>query len=182
MKTCAKCKIEKSFDKFNKKTKSKDGLQDYCRFCSNEYKKKWRKENSDSVKKYNNNFRKNNKKYYANKQKQWRKRNPEKVRAMDFNRRARELKAIGIVTVKVIKELYFEQSGLCAYCGIRVFDDYHVDHMVPLVNGGSNLKENLCISCPDCNLSKNSKTMNEWIEYSGFLFKPTDYRNLKGVI
>lgn len=38
----------------------------------------------------------------------------------------------------------------------------HSDHIVALVNGGSHSIENLCISCPTCNLSKHSKQTSDW--------------------
>ncbi len=35
--------------------------------------------------------------------------------------------------------------------------------MVPLSRGGTNGRENLCLSCPDCNLRKGTKTVNEFL-------------------
>lgn len=35
MKTCSKCKKNKSLECFNKKSSRKDGLQNYCRDCDN---------------------------------------------------------------------------------------------------------------------------------------------------
>ena len=41
MKICAICKQSKEDLEFNKHTKSKDGLQHYCRICSNKTRKQW---------------------------------------------------------------------------------------------------------------------------------------------
>lgn len=47
MKTCGKCKQQKSFDAFCSNKRKKDGLHYYCRACTSEinktYKKEWRK-------------------------------------------------------------------------------------------------------------------------------------------
>jgi hypothetical protein len=40
-KICHLCKESKLFTDFNKSSKSKDGLQHYCRVCSNKNRKEW---------------------------------------------------------------------------------------------------------------------------------------------
>ena len=51
----------------------------------------------------------------------------------------------------------------CWWCGNVIKDDtYHLDHRIPLARGGSNGADNLVISCPTCNLTKNSKTPQEF--------------------
>lgn len=52
---------------------------------------------------------------------------------------------------------YEVQRGKCHWCGIALGDDYHVDHVIPLVKGGSNGPENIVCSCPPCNLRKGAK-------------------------
>lgn len=54
------------------------------------------------------------------------------------------------------------QKGLCWWCGVELTDKYHIDHRIPLIRGGSNCANNICISCPNCNLSKGSKLPHEW--------------------
>ncbi len=39
---------------------------------------------------------------------------------------------------------------------------YHMDHKNPVVRGGENTKFNLCIACPECNLSKHDLTADEY--------------------
>src|ERR1700744_5043648 len=41
MKTCSKCKQEKSTASFGKRTNAPDGLQAHCKQCRSEYQKKW---------------------------------------------------------------------------------------------------------------------------------------------
>jgi len=61
MKVCSKCRVEKSFESFNKNKSKKDGFSHYCRCCAKEFRKKYKKDNkpykSNSVKEgkvYNN--------------------------------------------------------------------------------------------------------------------------------
>jgi len=64
----------------------------------------------------------------------------------------------------------------CAYCGINIdYDKMHVDHIVPIYRGstqselnsynvtkGTNRIENLNPSCPSCNSSKSTFTLEKW--------------------
>lgn len=54
-----------------------------------------------------------------------------------------------------------QKSGsVCSACGFG--DDLHVDHILPLSRGGTNDLDNLQMLCSRCNLSKGTKTMDEW--------------------
>lgn len=100
--------------------------------------------------------------------KRWRKANPEQHRAQLSKRRARKMNAEGHYSAQDVRDLYEEQQGLCAYCGIRLFDEYHIDHVVPLVRGGTNWPDNLLLACPDCNLLKGDKLLPEWESTRGW--------------
>lgn len=51
----------------------------------------------------------------------------------------------------------------CRYCGRDVDKKkVEVDHIVPKSRGGSNHPTNLVLCCRECNLSKGSKTPEEW--------------------
>lgn len=54
------------------------------------------------------------------------------------------------------------QNNHCWWCGKALKDTYHIDHRIPLSRGGSNSAENICLTCPTCNLSKNNKLPWEW--------------------
>lgn len=45
MKKCTKCKVEKPFGEFYKEKAGKYGLRSKCKFCMQEYRKEWRKQN-----------------------------------------------------------------------------------------------------------------------------------------
>ena len=54
--------------------------------------------------------------------------------------------------------LHREQSGLCMYCrvklSLKVLGATHIDHKIPVNQGGTNDKENLHLLCAGCNLRK----------------------------
>lgn len=52
----------------------------------------------------------------------------------------------------------------CAYCGAYAT---HLDHVEPLVKGGTDTEANIVPACAHCNLSKGSKTLAEWSETFG---------------
>lgn len=93
---------------------------------------------------------------------EWNRLNPEKVLVLSRKKRAMKRNATGSHTVADIRLLLRSQKGLCWWCGKRLPAKYHVDHRIPLSRGGSNAPENLCISCPRCNMSKHDKLPSEW--------------------
>lgn len=127
----------------------------------------WRKANSERVKKYERlrvrvspkhrayleANRDKSKAYYR----VWRKNHPEAGKAYVHNRRALKLSNGGTHTAADISLQLKTQKGRCWWCGGKLNKQYHVDHRIPLVKGGSNGPENLCIACPSCNLSKSAK-------------------------
>ncbi len=59
------------------------------------------------------------------------------------------------------KKLYNKQNGLCAVCGEKLGDDFskiHVDHIIPWVLVGDELKDNYQYLCSTCNESKSCHT------------------------
>lgn len=61
---------------------------------------------------------------------------------------------------------YDDQKGKCVYCGIDLFiSKYHIDHIYPLARGGTNGPENIQLLCPTCNVSKGTKTHDEFMQY-----------------
>lgn len=98
----------------------------------------------------------------------WAKAHPEYRKAADARHRARKLAADGKYSVTDILDHYDTQSGLCGYCGIRLYGKYDVDHYIPLTRGGSNYPDNLILACPSCNRSKNNKLFEEWVLIRGW--------------
>lgn len=46
-------------------------------------------------------------------------------------------------------------EGHCSYCDVKLGDDWHVDHVVPVSQGGPDSLANYIPACPSCNVSKN---------------------------
>ncbi len=78
---------------------------------------------------------------------------------------ARKRASPGCYTVADVAVIYERQAGLCACgCGGSIADRrYHIDHILPLCRGGTNWPDNIQLLAPACNLSKASRTMEEWI-------------------
>lgn len=96
------------------------------------------------------------------KKRAWRASNPAMARAQVIRRRAAKLNAPGNHTAADIERQYKAQKARCYYCHIKVGNDYHVDHVVPLSRGGSNDPSNIVIACPSCNTAKRDKMPYEW--------------------
>lgn len=91
--------------------------------------------------------------------------NQEKERARAAKQNADRQQAVGRFTAEDILTLLEQQGYRCAapHCRIDVLRDFHCDHILPLSRGGTNWPDNIQILCPACNLSKNDRTMEEWL-------------------
>lgn len=130
--------------------------------------RKYREQNSEKVKTRNRKYRAANlekvKEGVRKAGAVWRKKNPAKCKKYKADRKARLVLAEGTFTAEELQALWEMQKGKCVICGEFVGDDYHADHILPLCRGGSNYIENIQILCPPCNLSKHTKTMDEYME------------------
>jgi len=143
--------------------------------------RKWTKNNLDKVKTYKRKYREKNKEKleklseYA---REYRKENRDKIRiskkryvknnlkqrcVYQHNYMARKRASGDSFTIEDINNLYVIQGARCYYCSVSIEDRYHRDHMTPLIKGGSNLIDNICLTCVRCNLSKHTKTADEYI-------------------
>lgn len=94
----------------------------------------------------------------------WRKNNPESRKASEARRRTNKISNTSVhYTADDLKRLFEAQTG-CCYCDADLSLSYHVDHVIPLSRGGGNGADNICLACPECNMSKGNKMLfKEWI-------------------
>jgi 5-methylcytosine-specific restriction endonuclease McrA len=66
-------------------------------------------------------------------------------------------------------------SGICHYCG-RKFppQELTMDHIVPIIRGGTSTKGNVVPACKDCNNRKKHMLPLEWEEYLASLHKDVE--------
>lgn len=101
----------------------------------------------------------------------WRTANPERTKAI--NRRAwhrRRARLLGAPngnngsTELFISAVRGKRFVNCYYCNKRVSGkSAHIDHIIALAKGGAHSIENLCATCPACNLSKGAKPIEDWM-------------------
>lgn len=113
----------------------------------------WNAKNPERAKKHRDNNRKNN---------------PETIRMCIRRRRALEYNAEGNHTKEDISDILYAQNNKCVYCGDDISQNYHVDHIMPLVLGGSNWPDNLQCLCPSCNAKKGGKHPDDWHKEIGY--------------
>jgi 5-methylcytosine-specific restriction endonuclease McrA len=98
-------------------------------------------------------------------------RKKEKANRRSYEKLAGKLETSSIVNLENynLKQFSSVSSFKCEFCKKDIGNNYHLEHLVPLSKQGTNIIENLAISCPECNLRKAIKTYKEFrpdlIEY-----------------
>lgn len=68
------------------------------------------------------------------------------------------------ITKSLRFEIFKRDRFSCSYCGRTPPEVLlHVDHVIPVVDGGTNDPENLTTSCQDCNLGKGPRSLEAGI-------------------
>ena len=103
----------------------------------------------------------------------WAKNNPERAavnyRICAHNRRARLAAVGGRLSPNIAERLFKLQRGKCACCGLPLGDNYHMDHIMPIVLGGSNTDDNIQLLRQRCNNEKHAKHPVSFMQERGFL-------------
>lgn len=79
-------------------------------------------------------------------------------------------------------EIYSRDNQPCMYCTIKLTEDEFVlDHLIPIVKGGTNRKNNLVTSCDSCNQRKQENDPIEFLlrNYRNKLINQKEYMDLK---
>lgn len=131
----------------------------------------WATAHSDRLKEADTAWRLANKEHLAAKKAAWRSTNKEHAASNDRNRRARLRGAEGRHTSAEIKTLAIQQKYRCANptCRRSIKNKWHVDHIMPLILGGTNWIRNIQLLCPFCNISKHAKHPIIWARKNGLL-------------
>ena len=183
-KICNKCNIEKELEEFSPLAKGKHGRRAACKICQAAITKLYREKNPEASRAAAKKYRKSkpevisrkNKKYYATHKesvlrsvREWRKNNVEKTkehsRRHNSRRRARRLNN-GVVayTEPQMLELYGTNCYLCGSAidltaprkpGVAGWEQgLHIEHLISIVNGGTDSIENVRPAHGVCNLRK----------------------------
>lgn len=165
---CNICREEKSCDQFNRRTSSRSGRQAHCRACSKGKNKVRYVEHRDVIRnqnRLNRNHRLSVQRAYRGRNqeainaqtRQWQKDNQERYneisRRTSSTRRARLYEVFDEEIVPlIVLEL---DDGVCGICGDDVNPaDYHIDHIMPLAQGGRHNYGNVQVAHPKCNQQK----------------------------
>ncbi len=116
--------------------------------------RKWKIANKSTLREKQKQYRLNNPAVIRQQNREWKAKNKDKVATHARNRRAQKRGSGGAHTASDILAILKLQRNRCAYCRIRLSGKHHVDHIVALINGGSNERRNLQILCEPCNLKK----------------------------
>lgn len=144
-KHCSKCGQTKAAQEFYPNPSGADGRRSYCRSCGNVAARAWRRANPERAAEHR---RRSRKKWYA-------------------KNRARVIAAATDRTRWIRRVKRHPESGPflnvllndpCAYCGSRG-GRMTIDHIVPVVEGGTHGPDNLTGACYSCNSSKQADSL-----------------------
>lgn len=84
-------------------------------------------------------------------------------------KRARRMSAPGSLSKDLAKRLFSLQKGMCPCCRQPLGTTYHMDHIVPLIAGGTNTDDNIQLLRNRCNQQKSAKHPIDFMQSRGFL-------------
>lgn len=192
-KICTSCNKEQLLICFNKHSRYKDGLHNWCKNCWKIYRLKYNLDNkleiAASNKKRDTEFHLKNPEKAAQNSKKWRESNPQKV--IDYAEKylllnkekiaARHRKyraenpekgrnATNIRRARKHANGIYQISSKelkTLYASPCIYcgstDSIQADHVIPIAKGGRHSIGNLVPACTKCNQSKGSKLLSEWI-------------------
>lgn len=115
--------------------------------------------NKDRLNESSRQYREKNKASIKDSFNAWRARNPERDIARTQHRRARKKGNGGEYTADEWKALCQQYNNCCLACN-RDDVTLTVDHVIPLIRGGSNDISNIQPLCKSCNSKKNTKIID----------------------
>ena len=123
---------------------------------------KWKQEHPDKVQQSSKRYYANNSEKERKRLKDWENENKERTllarRLGKYRHKHRKLSA-GRFSMKEWKSLVLSFGNKCLWCG-KTNTELTIDHVVPLIKGGTNNIENLQPLCRVCNSKKHDKIID----------------------
>lgn len=185
-KACTSCGLVKSLEDFHLRRGAQDGRMSRCGDCVNaerhteqqraRYRQRYQR-NRDAILEWHRAYHHVNREKRRTKSRRWyeanrhkakarssryRRQYPEKTREANRQRRERVRAAGGNFTGEDVLRKLREQKNRCYWCRSPLKGSYEVDHVIPLIRGGSNTAGNICCTCRSCNRRKSGKMPHEF--------------------
>lgn len=158
-KVCPRCgnELPLNADYWYRAKHSTTGFSPNCKHCIDERNRTYARRNPDVIEKSKAGWIKRDPERRRRSARNWRKNNPEKASVLSAIRRA-----AGTVTADEVKAIRAGQTDskgqlICWRCGKPIIDTPHLDHWVPVKEGGVSNPGNLHFMHAKCNLSKGAK-------------------------
>lgn len=125
--------------------------------------KRWRDANPDKANEGRRKWAENNRERTRENAKRWHAENPTKQAEYSHERRARQMGAFVMEVSR--QEIHDRDDGLCYLCGEHVpIEEMHLEHLIPLIKGGTHEPNNTAVSCAPCNLFKHARIVPQGIQ------------------
>lgn len=169
-KRCPRCKETKPISDFGIDRRNKDGHNLYCKACKKLYNDEQKEYRSAYMKKWHQEHPKAEENFERDREysRQYRQTHKETCRQNNRRYYERMISAGDSVTVEEIEKCLSFFKGECAYSGIPLTQEYHLDHVVPVSKGGKNNISNRVPCLPIINLQKSVKDFETWYPSQSF--------------
>ena len=128
-----------------------------------ERKRRYREKHKEAIRKYLKGYYKANAEAFREYKRNYRKQHPEIHRAQYKLRRARIKSNGGQFTRQELRDMRVTQNGICFYCQRQHEPNaLHVDHVIPIRQGGRHEVANIVLACWICNLEKGGRRPEQW--------------------